>query len=100
MSRIRFAVFDYAKKGGEGLSKPMPRYLDRFNALQRDLKFPEGSDGNVVHLPDSLRVEDSFAESHAEIQSFWDEFIAKRGFEGLVMHSGDGEEYRSSSEIP
>jgi len=95
VSRIKLAIFDYAKmKEDEGFERPEERYIDRFESLQRDFDFPVGCDNSVVHLPDHLRVEESFEDSSAEIQGFWDEFIGERGFEGLVMHTDRGEEYK------
>ncbi len=95
VSRIKLAIFDYAKmKEDGGFDKPEETYIDRFESLERDFGFPVGCDSIAVHLPDHLRVEDSFEDSSAEIQSFWDEFIGERGFEGLVMHTDRGEEYK------
>jgi hypothetical protein len=95
VSRIRLAVFDYAKIGRDGgLDRSDPAYVDRFKKLQRNFKFPVGCDSGVVHLPDFLRVEGSFEDSRDEIQHFWNEFIGERGFEGLVVHTDDGEDYK------
>ena len=95
VSRIRLAVFDYARKTGNGgFERPTPRYSDRLRTLQYDLKFAGGCDSSVVHLPDSLMVEESFRDHHDEIQDFWSEFIAERGFEGLVMHTDSEEVYK------
>ena len=95
VNRIKLAVFDYAKlKGDGGFARPVPKYIDRFKSLQDDFMFPVGCDGNLVHLPDFLMVEGGFMDSYAEIQGFWDEFIGQRGFEGLVLHTDGGEEYK------
>ena len=95
VSRIRLAVFDYAKIGRDGgLDRSGQTYVDRFKNLQNDFKFPVGCDSGVVHLPDFLRVEGSFEDSRDEIQHFWNAFIGERGFEGLVVHTDDGEDYK------
>jgi len=95
VSRIRLAVFDYAKIGLDGgFERPVPSYVDRFRNLLDDFKFPAGCDSGVVHLPDFLRVEGSFEDSRDEIQPFWNEFIGDRGFEGLVVHTDNGEDYK------
>ncbi|MFB0551288.1 MAG: hypothetical protein ACETVV_01790, partial [Nitrososphaeria archaeon] len=93
--RIKLAVFDYAKmKEDGGFERPETTYIDRFESLESDFEFPVGCDSGVVHLPDYLRVKGSFGDSSDEIQSFWDEFVGERGFEGLVMHTDGGEEYK------
>ena len=80
VSRIKLAVFDYAKiKEDRGTERPKTGYIERFRSLERDFGFPAGCDSNVVHLPDYLRIEGSFEDSRAEIQAFWDEFISERG---------------------
>jgi len=95
VNRIKLAVFDYAKiRGDGGFDSPGSRYVEWFKNLQHDFTFPVGCDSNVVHLPDCLEVEGSFADSYAEIQDFWNEFIGERGFEGLVMHTNNGQEYK------
>jgi hypothetical protein len=93
VDRIKFAVFDYAEASDDSYSKPL-RYVDRLRVLREDYGFTDGCDSGLVHLPDSLAVESSFAASQGEAQRFWDEFIRERGFEGLVMHTEDGEEYK------
>ena len=95
VSRIKLAVFDYANiREDGGFEGSVPIYVDRFKNLQKDFTFPEGCDSNVVHLPDHLEVEGTFKDSYTEIQEFWNEFIGERGFEGLVMHTSSGEEYK------
>jgi len=95
LSRIKLAVFDYAKIGQDGkIARLATKYVERFKDLLNQFAFPIGCDSHVVHLPDNLEVEGSFEGSRAEIQGFWDEFIGRRGFEGLVMHSASGEEYK------
>lgn len=95
VSRIRLAVFDHAKiKEDGGFSISEPRYIDRFSNLQHHFTFPAGCDSSVVHLPDCLKVEGSFEDSYAEIQEFWNEFIGERMFEGLVIHTDIGEDYK------
>lgn len=95
VARIRLAVFNYMRvKSGGGFENPDASYIDRFEQLQRDFKIPVGCDSSVVHLPDSLEIEKSFKDSHAEIQGFWDEYIRERGFEGIVIHTANGEEYK------
>lgn len=95
VERIRLAVFDYAQVGkGRTFNRTMDRYIDRFKKLQYDYRFPVGCDSGAVHLPDYLATEGSFQNYYAETQAFWNEFIGERGFEGLVMHTSDGEEYK------
>ena len=95
VKRIKLAVFDYAKKNENGgFDRPTSRYLDRFEALRNIYGFPIGCDGNRVHLPDHLTIEGSFEDSQAEVQAFWDEFIGERGFEGLILHTDGGDEYK------
>jgi hypothetical protein len=48
----------------------------------------------VVHLPDSLTIKSTFEASRTSIQQFWNTFIKDRGFEGLVLHTSNGEEYK------
>jgi len=94
VSRIKQAVFDYALRGQDGkLVRPSGKYVERFHLLQ-EFALPVGCDGHVIHLPDYLDVEGNFEGVHAQIQGFWDEFIGERGFEGLVLHSTAGEEYK------
>ena len=70
VSRIRFSVFDYARRADDGgFEKPTQRYIDRFQRLQHDFKFSEGCDRGVVHLPDWLNAKDTFHDSHSEIQA-------------------------------
>ena len=95
VSRIKLAIFDYAKiREDGGFDKPVLGYIDRFKKLQQDFMFPLGCDSNVVHMPDCLEVEGIFEDSYNEIKDFWDEFIGERGFEGLVMHTSSGKEYK------
>ena len=95
VSRIKLAVFDYAKNKGDGrFERSMAGYLDRFKSLQYDFKFPVGCDSDVVHLPDYLETEGNLQDSYAKIQAFWNEFIGKRRFEGLVMHTNGGKTYK------
>jgi len=95
VSRIKLAVFDYAKIGQDGTSvRTEPKYTERFKSLLHEFAFPVGCDSRAVHLPDYLEIEGSFEGSNAKIQGFWDEFIGERGFEGLVMHSGKGGEFK------
>jgi hypothetical protein len=95
VSRIRFSVFDYARRAEDReFEKPTQRYIDRFQRLQHEFQFPEGCDRGVVHLPDWLNAKDTFHDSYSEIQDFWNEFIGERGFEGLVMHTDDDKLYK------
>jgi len=95
VSRIKLAVFDYAKmKEKGGFERPVAGYVDRFESLERDFGFPVGCDSGVVHLPDYVRIKGSFDGSFDLIQDFWGEFVGERGFEGLVMHTDEGEEYK------
>jgi hypothetical protein len=94
VERIKLAVFDYAKIEDGIISNTEPRYVERFETLRNTYEFPEGCDGNVVHLPDSLKIEGSFDASYPEIQGFWDEFVGERGFEGVILHTDNGEEYK------
>jgi hypothetical protein len=93
--RIRLAVFDYArKKEAVEFERLQIRYIDRFCYLRDALNFPVSCDSNVVHLPDYIMAEGDFAEHYDAIQSFWNEFIRERGFEGLVLHTNAGDEYK------
>jgi len=94
VNRIQLAVFDYAIRGIEGFNRSEPTYIERFKRLQKDFKFPVGCDSNIVHLPDHLEVETSFEHSRNEMQNFWNLFVVERGFEGLVLHTNSGEEYK------
>jgi len=93
--RIQLAVFDYARrKEAIEFMRPQTHYIDRFYYLRDALNFPVGCDGNVVHLPNFLTAKGSFAKHYGAIQNFWNEFILKRGFEGLVLHTTTGDEYK------
>ena len=94
VNRIQLAVFDYAKRGEKEFNRPAETYVNRFEHLRQDFMFPAGCDSSVVHLPDYLEVEGGFSDSYFEIQVFWNEFIGERGFEGLVMHTDSGGEYK------
>ena len=95
VKRIQLAVFDYAQiRNINTLETRESKYLERFEKLQRDFMFPEGSDGGVVHLPDYLKVQGSLQDSSHAIQGFWDKFIGERRFEGLVVHTNSGEVYK------
>jgi len=95
VSRIRLAVFDFAKaKQNLGFERPKSRYIERWEKLRDHFMFPAGCDSGVVHLPDYLRVEGSFQDSYDKIQDFWNRFVRARGFEGLVMHTQDDQEYK------
>jgi hypothetical protein len=95
VKRIKLAVFDYTHiRDGNVLEAPELKYIDRFEKLRRDFMFPDGCDNGVVHLPDYLNVEESFQDSAAEIQGFWDKFVGERRFEGMVMHTDDEKEYK------
>jgi hypothetical protein len=93
--RIRLAVFDYAlRKNTIEFERPQTHYADRFYYLRDALNIPVGCDGNLVHLPNFITAEGSFAKNYGTIQNFWNEFIRKRGFEGLVLHTTAGDEYK------
>lgn len=95
VDRIKLAVFDYVKERKDGeFDKPEQEYLDRFKKLENDFGFPVGCDNGAVHLPDYLKIEGIFQNSLAQIQDFWNKFIGERRFEGLVMHTNNGEEYK------
>ena len=95
VKRIRLAVFDYAHvQYGNVLETPEQRYVERFEKLRRDFGFSEGCDNGAVHLADYLKVEGSFQDSAAEIQGFWDKFVGERRFEGIVIRTDEGKEYK------
>jgi hypothetical protein len=95
VDRIKLAVFDYAKMGEDGsFDKPEQKYIERFKRLRDDFGFQEGCDSGAVHLPDYLEVEGNFQNSYGLIQDFWNTFVGERRFEGLVMHTENGEEYK------
>ncbi|MFW9845325.1 MAG: hypothetical protein ACFFD6_01145, partial [Candidatus Thorarchaeota archaeon] len=64
------------------------------NVLQREFDFVAGCDQGVVHLSDHLEFSDEIGKHQNEVQSFWDEYIKERGFEGLVLYLDDGERYK------
>ncbi len=95
MNRIRLAVFDYVRRGKDGsFEKQEQSYIERFKRLRDDFGFKAGCDSGAVHLPDYLEVDGSFQNSFPQIQDFWNTFVGERRFEGLVMHTEDGEEYK------
>ena len=93
VQRIRLAIFDY-RSAGEAQTNAPENYLNRLSSLVKDFQFPTGCDSGAVHVADFLAVDKSFKESQSEVQSFWDEYIGKRGFEGLVMHTTNGERFK------
>jgi hypothetical protein len=94
VDRLRFALFDYVsvKDSGELVIAKSP--LERFKTLQTDFEFTSGSDKGIVHLSDHLYFSDEIGKHQDEVQSFWDEYIKERGFEGLVLYLDDGERYK------
>lgn len=95
VERIQFAVFDYRERvADEDFILRTSRYLDRFVVLRDQFRFPIDVDNGPVHLPDYLEVEGDFQSSFSQLQAFWDEYITERGFEGFVMHTERGEEYK------
>lgn len=93
VERIQLAIFDYRVGDGLGGFRDCGRgYLERFAEL-RKLGFPVGADSGPVHLPDFVEVDD-FRSSRSHLQAFWDEQVGERGFEGFVMHTSKGEEYK------
>ncbi|MHA2008555.1 MAG: hypothetical protein ACXABO_14080 [Promethearchaeota archaeon] len=94
VKRIRLALFDYAlvDKSGNLIRPGSP--LDRFNTLCCDYKFPNSCDSGIVHLSDHMIFTDEVGKHQNEIQSFWNEYIGKRGFEGLVLCLDDGITYK------
>ena len=95
VERIRFAVFDYRiGRDPAELTADVPSYLDRFARLRDRFGFPVGVDDGVVHVPDCVEVADSFEGSRPTLQAFWDEQVGERGFEGLVLHSREGRQYK------
>jgi hypothetical protein len=93
VERIKFAVFDYAEVAADSYHKP-GSYFNRLRELREGYGFTDGCDSGRVHVPDNLKVEGSFAAHQGEAQRFWDEYMGERGFEGLVMHTEDGEAYK------
>lgn len=95
VDRIKLAVFDYTRRGEGGeFTRPNPKYIGRLDELENSYGFPEGCDSERVHLPDHMEAWGSLEGSRAEIQGFWDEYIGERGFEGLIIHTDAGEEYK------
>jgi hypothetical protein len=93
--RIQLAVFDYAHvRDADTLVTPAAPYRERFEGLRRDFGFAVGCDSGVVHLPDYRVVAGTFQESAADVQAFWDEFVGERRFEGVVLHTDDGQQYK------
>jgi hypothetical protein len=95
VKRHRLAIFDFAKRmEGDRFEVTKTGYINRFKALEHDFIFTLGCDSGVVHLPDYLETRGSFQDFHSTIQTFWNEFIGERGFEGLVMHPSEGGIYK------
>lgn len=93
VERIQLAVFDYRRRNGpREFAQAEASYLDRFDVL-RSFRLPVGVDKGPVHLPDYRKVED-FGRSQRVLQSFWDEYVGERGFEGFVIHTAQGDEYK------
>ena len=95
VGRIRLAVFDYVKRKEDGgFEKPEQSYIERFRRLRDEFGFTTGCDSGTVHLPDYVETEGSFQELLPRIQEFWNKFNGERRFEGLVLHTERGEEYK------
>ncbi|MCK4418016.1 MAG: hypothetical protein KAV99_07590, partial [Candidatus Latescibacteria bacterium] len=95
VERIQLAIFDYRqRRTDKDFLEREPLYLDRFAVLRDQFRFPIGVDHGPVHLPDYFEVEGDFQSSYSQVQAFWDEYITERGFEGVVMHTERGEEYK------
>jgi hypothetical protein len=94
VKRIRLALFDYATVNESGDLTRIGSPLERFTNLCRDYKFPNGCDNGIVHLTDHLVFTDEVGKQQNKVQSFWNEYISKRGFEGLVLSLDDGFVYK------
>jgi len=95
VERIQLAVFDYRHRtADEEFIQREPRYLDRFAVLRDHLRLPVGVDNGPVHLPNYLKIGDNFQSSYSQLQAFWNEYVKERGFEGFVIHTERGEEYK------
>jgi len=95
VERIQLAVFDYRQRtADEEFLQREPRYLDRFAVLRDQFRFPVGIDNGPVHLPDYFEAKGNFQSSYSQLQAFWNAYIAERGFEGFVIHTERGEEYK------
>ncbi|MFX1562924.1 MAG: hypothetical protein ACFFDP_06420, partial [Promethearchaeota archaeon] len=85
---------DYAVFNESGELVRIDSPLERFNTLKVDFDFPSGSDNGTVHLADHLKFTDAIGKHQNEVQAFWDEYITKRGFEGLVLCLDDSSRYK------
>jgi hypothetical protein len=94
VGRIRLALFDYANVSESGELIRIGSPLERFNALRSSYEFPNGCDNGIVHLSDHSVFTDAVGKHQIDIQSFWNEFIKNRGFEGLVLYLDDGLIYK------
>lgn len=95
VERIQLAVFDCCRRTADAVSPQRePRYLDRFSLLRDPFGFPVGVDNGPVHLPDYVEAKGDLQSSHSQLQAFWNEYITERGFEGFVIHTERGDEYK------
>jgi hypothetical protein len=94
VGRIQLAIFDYRIRDGvDGFKECGSSYMERFAGLRDKFSFPVGVDNGPIHLPDYVEVDD-FESSRQGLQEFWNEYIGERGFEGFVMHTSGGDEYK------
>ena len=94
VERIRLAIFDYATVNETGELRLPDSPLQRFLRLRDNYNLPIGCDKGVVHLSDHVMFDDNLSNHQEEVQSFWDEYIGQRGFEGLVLCLDDGNRYK------
>ncbi|MFW9786078.1 MAG: hypothetical protein ACFFE2_03640 [Candidatus Thorarchaeota archaeon] len=94
VNRIRLAVFDLAIRNRDDELERKGTPIERFKLLTNNFDFPTHSDSGVVHLADHLVYNDAIGKHQHEVQSFWNEYIKERGFEGLVLILDDGERYK------
>ena len=94
VERIRLALFDYAIRNENDELEIVGTPLERFSSLRKDFNFPKNSDGGTVHFADHLAFKNPLSHHQDEVQIFWNEYIAERGFEGLVLLLDDGQRYK------
>jgi len=94
VDRIRIALFDYADVSGEYELIREGTPLERFVYLKKNFGFASSSDSGVVHLADHLDFSEKTKGTQEYVQSFWNEYIKERGFEGLVLYLDDGKRYK------
>ncbi|MFW9843649.1 MAG: hypothetical protein ACFFEV_03660, partial [Candidatus Thorarchaeota archaeon] len=94
VERIRLALFDYAVRNENAELEITGVPLERFSSIKNDFNFPKNSDSGTVHLADHMVFNDPLEHHQDDVQVFWNEYIAERGFEGLILLLDDGVRYK------